>query len=107
MTKNQRRQFYNRLRKIKSKYRWIIDHGYIRTKNSVTSFCPLTAICKDVTGNIYPSHHADDPKVDVGIPLSVKDREIIMVAADLDMRRLETLEEKYLRKTMMRILGLK
>jgi hypothetical protein len=113
LTKNQRRQFYNRLRKAQGKFKWFLDKpNQIRGKLKNTTFdnfCPITAIAYIETGGVYPSYMADSQTVLIGFDLPGEERDVITLAADNSLEDLSisnTVEEKHLRKTMLKILEL-
>jgi hypothetical protein len=103
LTKNQRRQFYNRLRKAKSKFNWKITDGYIEGYNEDRKkFCPITAIAYDQINTYYHPMEAVELYVDVGMDLDRPDRIVIMDAAENNISK----KEITIRKTMLSILNL-
>jgi hypothetical protein len=109
LTKNLRRRFYNKLRKTKNHFRWRLTlggqiRGFKKNDKNLHSFCPITAISFVETGKVRPSWDADQLDVELGIPLTVEDRNVIMWAAD---GRKTNKEEIVIAQTMKRILGLK
>jgi hypothetical protein len=69
-------------------------------------FCPLTAISYNETKIIHPSEDAHQDKVNIGFPLELWERTQIIFASDNSIDQLNGAEEKVIRKTMLRILGL-
>jgi hypothetical protein len=108
MTKNQRRQFYKKLKKYKNLFIWDFD-GYdaIRAETDGELFCPITAIAYAETNHVYDIDDAGKDFVDIKIPITEEDREEIIWAADAPIRcNSFTKSELAMRKTILRIVGL-
>jgi hypothetical protein len=107
LSKSHRRRFYNALRKAKDQFNWTITRrGFIRGILNNNYYCPLTAIAKVENGKRFASINAEF--VDIPSLKNVSRYSLLSIMAAADEPKVGKLdwEEKMMRKTIMKIVGL-
>ena len=106
------RTFYKKLSEVKDKFEWKIlkdgcIRGYIKGKSAkkVRCFCPITAVCYDLTGKAYRPFHYELAAERIGlIKNNYIEADTIVDAADSKNCTNFVLNSR--RRTLLRRLGL-
>lgn len=105
LKKSDRRRFYASLKRAKPYFTWMVAKGgKIRGLRSGRYYCPLTAICKYETGGHMPISAVHYIKFDT-MELKDEDVDLITISSDRPSWELPEMEQRVLRKTMLKIIG--
>jgi hypothetical protein len=80
-----KREFVKKFKEIREDYHFrVLGNGFIRGMVNKKLYCPITAVCEDITGIRYPPSKVDRAQAKLG--LNDKTAEDIIDAADGDAK---------------------